>query len=191
MFESENEHHRTTSKASTLWLTGLSGAGKTTLAEGLIAALEARGVPCVLLDGDIVRREAGNQLGFSREARAENVRQVANRCHTLNDRGIWAVVALISPYRQDRTKARDAIGESRWLEVYVSTPLVVCEARDPKHLYEKARAGLIQNFTGISDPYEPPMSPALRLDTSRKSVEECVFAMLGRIGMDMQTEEVP
>ncbi|ANH76266.1 adenylylsulfate kinase [Ralstonia insidiosa] len=163
---------------STLWLTGLSGAGKTTLALALAESLTAQGVPCRVLDGDVVRKQLCPDLGFSREDRSENVRRVAQWCAQINNTGTWAIAALISPYRKDRDSARQIVGASRFFEVHVATPLSVCEARDPKGLYKRARAGAITNFTGISDAYEPPQAPALSFDTGCESTASCVAATL-------------
>jgi adenylylsulfate kinase len=159
---------------ATLWLTGLSAAGKTTLAHALSDALTAAGATCQILDGDIVRHELSRDLGFSRMDRSENTRRVAERCRQLNEAGTWTIAALISPYRDDRETARRTVGEGRFFEVYLATPLAVCEARDPKGLYARARAGTIAHFTGVSDPYEVPSNPELSFDTSRQPVHECV-----------------
>lgn len=161
---------------STLWLTGLSAAGKTTLAQTLEAALAARGIASAVLDGDVVRQQLSRDLGFSRKDRSENIRRVAGQCRQLNDAGTWAIAALISPYRDDRELARQTVGASRFIEVYLATPLAVCEARDPKGLYRRARAGDIANFTGISDAYEAPLNPDLQLDTAAQSLAQCVAA---------------
>ncbi|SDD61344.1 adenylyl-sulfate kinase [Paraburkholderia lycopersici] len=163
---------------ATLWLTGLSAAGKTTLAQALAERLAAMGAACQVLDGDVVRKELSRDLGFSKADRSENIRRVADRCRQINDAGTWAIAALISPYRDDRERARRTVGEGRFFEVYLATPLAVCEARDPKGLYRRARAGDLANFTGISDPYEEPLSPDLRLDTVALSVAGCVDATM-------------
>jgi adenylylsulfate kinase len=159
---------------STLWLTGLSGAGKTTLAHAVSDALAAAGTSCQLLDGDFVRRGLCADLGFSREDRSENVRRVAELCRQLNESGIWVIAALISPYRDDRERARHIVGPARFVEVHMATPLRVCETRDPKGLYRRARAGEITHFTGVSDPYEAPLDPALRFDTGTQPLADCV-----------------
>jgi adenylylsulfate kinase len=158
----------------TLWLTGLSGAGKSTLARGLAARLEALGIACELVDGDVMRRSASSNLQFSREDRRTNVLRAAEVCRSINQTGIVAIAALISPYRQDRDDARSIIGVTRFREIYVATPLDVCELRDPKGLYRKARAGQISHFTGINDPYEPPVAPDLVLPTHLLGVADCV-----------------
>ncbi len=160
----------------TLWLTGLSAAGKSTLAFALADVLTGQVVCCEVLDGDVVRRTLSRDLGFSREDRSENIRRVAQRCRALNDAGTVAIAALISPFAADRTMARDIVGDERFIEVYLSTPLVICEARDPKGLYLRAHAGQIANFTGVSDPYEAPLDPELSFDTSCLSLQSCVEA---------------
>jgi len=175
--------------ACTLWLTGLSAAGKTTLAYALAEALTARGVACAVLDGDVVRQRLSPELGFSRADRSENIRRVAQWCQQLNAAGTVAIAALISPYRADREMARSTIGEARFVEVHLATPLAVCEARDPKGLYKRARAGAIANFTGVSDAYEVPLSPDLSFDTSRSASSACVAATLALLELrsaDMQ-----
>ncbi len=163
---------------ATLWLTGLSAAGKTTLAHALADTLATAGAANQILDGDVVRRELNRDLGFSKEDRSVNVRRVADRCRKINDAGMWAIAALISPYQADRELARQAVGEGRFFEVYLATPLAVCETRDPKGLYRRARVGDIANFTGISAPYEEPLNPDLRLDTTTLSLAGCVAATM-------------
>jgi len=158
----------------TLWLTGLSASGKSTLAEALEEKLRAAAIPCRVLDGDVVRRELSADLGFSREDRRENIRRVAVLCQQLNQQGIFVIAALISPYREDRALAASTIGEARFVEVHMAASLQVCEARDPKGLYGKARSGQLPFFTGVSDPYEEPEQPALRLDSGRQSLQECL-----------------
>ncbi|MGA3704195.1 adenylyl-sulfate kinase [Ralstonia solanacearum] len=163
---------------STLWLTGLSAAGKTTLAHALAEALTAAGAACQVLDGDVVRQALSRDLGFSRADRSQNIQRVADRCRQLNDAGSWAIAAVISPYRADREQARRTVGEPRFFEIHLATPLTVCERRDPKGLYRRARAGEIAHFTGISDAYEVPQHPDLRFDTATRSVAECVDATM-------------
>jgi adenylylsulfate kinase len=157
---------------TTLWLTGLSGAGKSTIAYGLEQRLRADGRPCVVLDGDNLRHRLTRDLGFTDDDRRENVRRVAEVARLMNDVGLIAITALVSPFREDRESARQIIGDERFCEVYVSTPLEVCESRDPKGLYRKARQGDIRHFTGISSPYEPPLAPTVVVDTARYSPEE-------------------
>lgn len=147
----------------TVWLTGLSGAGKSTLAEALEVALVKAQVPCLRLDGDNVRHGLNADLGFSPEAREENVRRLGEVAKLLASSGAVAIVAAISPYAAHRDRAR-AIHESAgidFVEVYVDTPQSICEARDPKGLYHKARAGLIKDFTGVDAPYEAPAHPEI------------------------------
>lgn len=158
----------------TLWLTGLSGSGKSTVAKELERILISRGQACYILDGDNIRHGLNKDLGFSVEDRRENIRRIAEVSRLFNDAGLVVVTAFISPYREDRDRARDIIGTSRFLEVHISTPLEVCEQRDPKNLYRKARSGEIPHFTGISDPYEAPLHPELDLDTSHLSLNACV-----------------
>ena len=167
-----------TTTAQTIWLTGLSAAGKTTLAYALAQALAARGVACEVLDGDELRKDLCRDLGFSREDRKENIRRVSRLCRQINDAGSVAIAALVSPYRADREMARRTIGDTRFIEVYVSTPLAICEQRDPKGLYEKARTGKLSHFTGVDDPYEAPLSPTVSCDTGELSTAESVAAII-------------
>ncbi len=162
----------------TLWLTGLSAAGKSTVAKELERTLIQMGYTCLLLDGDNIRHGLNKDLGFSAEDRQENIRRIAEVARLFNDAGIIVITAFISPYRKDRESARAIIGPACYLEVHISTPLRVCEARDPKQLYQKARAGTIPHFTGISDPYEEPEEPAAILDTSKLSVDACVAQLI-------------
>ena len=153
-------------KPLTVWLTGLSAAGKSTLAYALERELINSGHACCVLDGDNVRHGLNANLGFSAEDRSENIRRVAEVAKLMNDAGLIVITAFISPYRQDRSMARDIIGEGVFQEIYVSTDLKTCEARDPKGLYKKARAGQVAEFTGVSSPYEPPEKPAVAIDTA-------------------------
>jgi adenylylsulfate kinase len=164
--------------ACTLWLTGLSGAGKSTLAGALQQHLGRRGRACSVLDGDRLRTGLNQDLGFSPQDRRENIRRIAEVARLMNDAGLMAIAAVISPYRDDRDMARRIVGEAAFVEVHVSTPLAVCEQRDPKGLYKRARNGTLPGFTGVSAPYEPPPRPALVLDTSRLDVPGCVEALL-------------
>ena len=162
----------------TLWLTGLSAAGKSTLAFALERALVDQGRACYVLDGDNVRHGLNRNLGFSAADRAENIRRIAEVARLMNDAGLIVIAAFISPYRDDRAAAREIIGADSFREVYVSTSLSVCEARDPKGLYGKARAGEVAAFTGISAPYEPPESPALMVDTAQLSLDQAVSQLV-------------
>jgi adenylylsulfate kinase len=163
-----------------VWLTGLSGAGKSTLAERLAPKLQALGRKVELLDGDVVRTHLSKGLGFSREDRDTHVGRVAFVAHLLARNGVVVLVAAISPVRETRDRARGLIGD--FLEVHVSTPLEECIKRDVKGLYKRAMAGEIPQFTGISDPYEAPLSPELVVDTSALSLEATVGRILVRMG---------
>jgi len=168
-------------KGVTLWLTGLSGSGKSTIAKELDQRLVSMGRACYLLDGDNIRHGLNKDLGFSAEDRKENIRRIAEVAQLFNQAGLIVITAFISPYREDRDMARQIIGDERFLEVYISTPLEVCEQRDPKKLYQRARAGEITQFTGISDPYEAPLDPAINLDTSALAVEQCVCMLIASL----------
>jgi bifunctional enzyme CysN/CysC len=165
---------------ATVWLTGLSGSGKSTVAAALGARLAARGLLAYTLDGDNLRHGLNGDLGFSAEDRAENVRRVAEVARLFADAGVVAIAPVISPYRAGREHAR-ALHEQAGLpfvEVFVDAPLDVCEARDPKGLYAKARAGELTGFTGVDDPYEPPLAPDLVLETASTSAEDAADAIL-------------
>jgi len=158
----------------TLWLTGLSAAGKSTLAFALERELHDRGRACTVLDGDNVRHGLNRNLGFSAADRRENIRRIAEVARLMNDAGLIVITAFISRWRPDRAAARAIIGAECFLEVYVSTPLAVCEARDPKGFYGQARRGELLEFTGVSSPYEPPANADLTLDTAQLSQAEAV-----------------
>ncbi|HZX26725.1 MAG TPA: sulfate adenylyltransferase subunit CysN [Telluria sp.] len=160
-----------------IWFTGLSGSGKSTLANALEVALHERGIHTYLLDGDNVRQGLNRDLGFTEPDRVENIRRVAEVARLMADAGLVVMTAFISPFRREREMAKELVGAARFVEVYVSTPLQVCEARDVKGLYRKARCGSIPNLTGINSPYEVPESPALVLDTS-SSVDDAVEQLL-------------
>lgn len=164
-----------------LWLTGLSGAGKTTLARELRSRLEAGGKPVCLLDGDELREGINADLGFDNRDRCESLRRAAHIAATVADLGVIVLVAMISPYRDDRERARRIIGAERFVEVFVKVPLDTAKERDPKGLYEKAQNGEIDDFTGISDPYEEPDAPDLIVDTAHLSLDEAVGALLRRL----------
>lgn len=163
--------------AVTVWLTGLSGSGKTTLAFELERRLVQAGRACYVLDGDNVRHGLTADLGFSPADRSENIRRVAEVANLMNDAGLIVITAFISPSVTDRARARAVIGNDRFLEVFLAADLEVCEARDPKGLYARARAGQIPEFTGVSAPYDAPGSPSLALDTGALSVEQCVLIL--------------
>lgn len=159
-----------------IWLTGLSGAGKTTIAHALAERLREAGYRVEILDGDVVRQHFSKGLGFSKEDRIENIKRVAYVAHLLARNGVVVITALISPYREGRNYARQLIGD--FIEVYVKCPLEVLIERDVKGLYAKALRGEIRNFTGISDPYEPPESPEVVVETDKETVGESVEKIL-------------
>jgi bifunctional enzyme CysN/CysC len=162
----------------TVWLTGLSGSGKSTLAAGLEQALVAAGRPCYMLDGDNVRAGLNRDLGFGPDDRRENIRRVAEVARLMNDAGLIVITAFISPYRADREMAREIIGAERFVEVFLDASLEVCEGRDPKGLYKKARRGEIPDFTGVSAPYEAPQMPQISLPTGKETAAACVERLL-------------
>jgi bifunctional enzyme CysN/CysC len=159
-------------KAATLWLTGLSGSGKSTIARNLEKTLTDAGHACFVLDGDNIRHGLNRDLGFTPRERTENIRRIAEVARLMNEAGLIVITAFISPYREDREHARRIIGEVRFVEVFLDTPIEVCEQRDTKGLYQKAREGRIEGFTGISAPYEAPEKPEIRLLTHECSVAE-------------------
>lgn len=167
-------------KACTIWLTGLSGSGKSTLANALEKRLASMGKHTMLLDGDNIRMGLNRNLGFSEADRIENIRRIAEVAKLMNDAGLIVLTSFISPFAQDRRRAKEIIGDS-FVEVYVSTPLEECERRDVKGLYAAARAGKIEQFTGISSPYEVPQNPQITIDTSKHSVEECVDLLIEQL----------
>lgn len=166
------------SRARTYWCTGLSGSGKSTLARQLEQSLFLSGKAVYRLDGDNLRMGLTRDLGFSQKDRSENIRRVAEVAKLFNDAGISVICSLISPYAEERRFARETIGEGSFIEIYVSTPLEVCEGRDTHGLYKKARAGELKGFTGISAPYEVPESPEITIDTSTLDVQTCVDRIL-------------
>ncbi len=166
-------------KGVTIWFTGLSGAGKTTINDALKLKLEERGVKFEVLDGDIVRTNLTKGLTFSKEDRDTNVRRIGFVCDLLTRNGVIVLVAAISPYRAIREEVREKIGD--FMEVYVSAPVEVCEARDVKGLYAKARTGEIKQFTGISDPYEPPTNPEVNCETHKETLDESVNKVIAKM----------
>ena len=159
-----------------LWLTGLSGSGKSTLAIGLEKILFAEGFQVFVLDGDNLRHGLNADLGFSNKDRRENIRRVTEVAVAFADAGMVVITAFISPFRTDRERARKTL-DAKFHEIFIDARLEVCEARDPKGLYKKARAGIIPEFTGISSPYERPERPALILDTGGTSIDDCVASL--------------
>jgi adenylyl-sulfate kinase len=171
-------------KGFTLWFTGLSGAGKSTISHQVEQRLRAHGAKVEVLDGDVVRTYLSRGLGFSREDRDENIRRIGFVCELLSRNGVIAIVAAISPYRAVREEVRGRI--ENFVEVYVECPIEVLAERDVKGLYKKALAGEIGNFTGISDPYEPPAAPEVIVNSSTETVEQSVeriWATLERLGL--------
>lgn len=167
--------------ACAVWFTGLSGAGKTTLALALQNTLHHQGIHTAMLDGDCLRHGLNSDLGFSQEDRATNVQRTAQVCKLMVDAGLVVIVSLISPHAQSRNKARSLFNEDQFFEVYVNTPLEVCEQRDPKGLYRKARGGDIKQFTGISAAYEVPDNPDLVLQTHQYNISECLDRLLAML----------
>jgi adenylylsulfate kinase len=165
-------------KACTIWMTGLPASGKSTLAVALEKALWDRGVHAYVLDGDNIRHGLNKDLGFSPEDRNENIRRIGEVAKLFTTAGVINVTAFISPYRADRDQARKIMAASEFIEVFVDCPVEVCEQRDPKGHYKKARAGEIPEFTGISAPYEPPLHPEMVIHTDRESEAESVARIL-------------
>lgn len=161
-------------RASVVWFTGLSGSGKSTLAHAVEERLYDMGCRTFVFDGDNVRHGLCSDLGFSREDRSENLRRIAEMVRLFLDAGVIALCAFISPRHDDRQKVRAIVGEDNFLEIYCDCSLEICEQRDVKGLYEKARAGLINNYTGISSPYEVPEQPGLLMETGNEAVSDCV-----------------
>ena len=175
-----------------LWLTGLSASGKSTIARELERRLFSRGSQVCVLDGDNIRHGLCSDLGFSQEDRTENIRRIGEVAKLLAGNGIICVTAFISPYRADRELVRRIMPDGRFIEVYINAPIEVCEARDPKGLYAKARSNAIQNFTGISAPYEAPEHPELELRTDRLGSEECAANVLAYLdGLAESWRSVP
>lgn len=165
-------------KPCIVWLTGLSGSGKSTIANALEGELFRTGHHSYLLDGDNVRMGLNKDLGFSDKDRVENIRRIGEVSKLFVDAGLIVITAFISPFRADRDMVRALVAPDEFIEVFVRAPLSVCESRDPKGLYKKARAGAIKQFTGIDSPYEEPARPELTLDTDRKNLQECTQILL-------------
>ncbi len=168
-------------KGVTIWLTGLSGSGKSTIAVELEHALLENKHLAYILDGDNIRHGLNKNLGFSPDDRTENIRRIGEVAKLFTDANMIAITAFISPYRQDRDNVRKLLKEGEFVEVYVKCPLDVCEQRDTKGLYKKARAGEVKEFTGISAPYEEPLNPELTIDTSKMTVDESTRAVLNHL----------
>jgi len=163
----------------TIWLTGLPSSGKSTLANGLAREIKAQGFPVEVLDGDVVRTHLSKGLSFSREDRDLNVKRIGFVSHLLTKNGVTVIVAAVSPYREARDWCRRQIGN--FVEVFVQTPVAVCEQRDVKGLYGKARAGEIQGFTGVDDAYEEPLNPEIAVQTATETAEDSVAKILTRL----------
>ena len=159
-------------RGAVIWLTGLSGSGKSTIAVETQAKLFEMGCQTFILDGDNIRHGLNKDLGFSPEDREENIRRIGEVAKLFADAGVIVLTSFISPYRKDRDRARALLKPGDFIEIYVNAPLEVCEDRDPKGLYKKARKGEISEFTGISAPYEPPLNPEIEIRTDRLSVKE-------------------
>lgn len=160
-------------KGAILWFTGLSASGKSTVANTVDHKLHSLGKRSFVLDGDNIRMGLNKNLGFSAEDRAENIRRIGEVAKLFTSAGVLALTAFISPYRADRNAVRALLGPGEFIEVFMNTPIEICESRDPKGLYKKARAGQLKGFTGIDDPYEAPEKPELVLDGGKKSIDEC------------------
>jgi len=165
-------------KPCILWFTGLSGSGKSTVANAMDVALHNRGYHTFLLDGDNVRHGLCSDLGFSDNDRVENIRRIGEVSKLFADAGLIVLSAFISPFNSDRRMVRKLFPAGEFIEVYMNTPLATCEERDPKGLYQKARSGEIKQFTGIDSPYEIPAHPEVSLDTSSTSVDDCVESLM-------------
>lgn len=174
-----------------VWMTGLSGSGKSTLAAQVEHRLMEQGVHCFVLDGDNVRHGLNEDLGFSEEDRGENIRRVGEVSRLFVEAGLVIITSFISPFREDRSRVRSLFAPGEFFEVYIRCPLELCESRDPKGLYTRARNGEITEFTGIDSPYEEPENPELTLDTAELSVEDCadrIITMLRDAGILRKVE---
>ena len=160
-------------KGAILWFTGLSASGKSTVANTVDHKLHSMGKRSFVLDGDNIRMGLNKNLGFSAEDRAENIRRIGEVAKLFTNAGVLALTAFISPYRADRNAVRALLGPGEFIEIFMDTPIEICEARDPKGLYKKARAGQLKGFTGIDDPYEAPEKPELVLDGGKNSIDVC------------------
>jgi len=164
-----------------IWFTGYSGSGKSTLANALEVYLHNQGIPTYLLDGDNIRTGLNKDLDFSEASRTENIRRIAEVSKLFLDAGVIVLTAFISPFKSDRKAARDLVGDDNFVEVYVECPLEVCEQRDVKGLYAKARRGEIPNFTGITSPFEEPEKPTVKVNTAENELEVCLKQLINKI----------
>jgi adenylylsulfate kinase len=174
----DERHEAIGQRGCVIWFTGLSGSGKSTIARRFEQFVLERGHDSYALDGDNVRFGLNKDLGFSEADRTENIRRISEVAKLFADAGVITTTSFISPYRAGRDGCREILPSGTFIEVHVATPLEVCEARDPKGLYKKARAGIIPEFTGISAPYEEPENPELKIDTTDKTVDECCMMVL-------------
>jgi len=186
----QDRHRMNGHKSAVLWYTGLSGAGKSTLANKVEEKLFERGIHTYVLDGDNIRHGLNKGLGFSTEDRKENIRRIGEVAKLFVDAGAFVSTAFISPYREDRDMVRQLVQDGEFIEVYVNAPLEICEERDPKGLYKKARAGEIKNFTGIDDPYEAPEDAELVIYTGKRSLEECAAEVMNYLEANGYIDEV-
>ncbi|CAH0137332.1 adenylyl-sulfate kinase [Peribacillus sp. NPDC101481] len=166
-------------ESTVLWFTGLSGSGKSTIANAVAKELYNRNIRSYVLDGDNIRHGLNKDLGFSEEDRTENIRRIGEVSKLFVDSGQFVLTAFISPFRADRQIVRDLLDEGEFIEVYIKCPIEECEVRDPKGLYDKARKGIIKDFTGIDSPYEEPEQPEITLESDQYSIEECVEQVIG------------
>ena len=171
-----------------LWFTGLSGSGKSTIANAVEKTLVEKGIHTYILDGDNVRKGLNSDLAFSPEDRKENIRRIAEVANLMMDAGLVVLGAFVSPYEKDRANIKQIVGVGQYVEIFVNTPIEVCENRDVKGLYTKARAGEISNFTGIDAPYEAPSHPDIEVDTTKVSVEEAVEMVIRHIENKLSEE---
>ncbi|MBX2828869.1 MAG: adenylyl-sulfate kinase [Flavobacteriaceae bacterium] len=172
-----------------LWFTGLSGSGKSTVANAVEKALVKKGIHTYILDGDNVRKGLNNNLSFSPEDRKENIRRIAEVANLMVDAGLITLAAFVSPYQKDRENIKQIVGEENYVEIFVNTPIEECERRDVKGLYAKARAGEIKDFTGVNAPYEAPTAPDIEIDTSQVSVDKAVELVLNYIENKLKIDE--
>ena len=186
----QDRHRMNGHKSAILWYTGLSGAGKSTLANKVEEKLFERGIHTYVLDGDNIRHGLNKGLGFSTEDRKENIRRIGEVSKLFVDAGAFVSTAFISPYREDRDMVRQLVNDGEFIEIFVNAPLDVCEERDPKGLYKKARAGEIKNFTGIDDPYEAPQNAELTIYTGEKTLEECAAEVISYLESNGYMEEM-
>ncbi len=189
-FSITTEQHRAIKKHTSflIWFTGLSGSGKSTIANAVNESLINKSIHTCILDGDSVRKGLNSDLTFSPDGRRENIRRIAEVANLMiTHAGLVVLGAFISPYERDRLRIKQIVGEENYIEIYISTPLEVCEKRDVKGLYKKARAGVIKDFTGIDAPYEIPENPSLEIDATKYTIEEASTLILNHIENKLNT----